>query len=256
MVKWLGSFLFLLISANCFAIENYNVGDSLTVFINSGLKLRQAPSNNAEVLTTIQMGKKVFIKKQLPREIAHKDSLASMRLIKGYWVLVKYKELSGYVFDGYLSSLPYPVVFTSGLYQKYAYSSEAAYLFTHFKQIGDAFDTTALPEGYSDYFQKQAPNTKYQKYSLKFSNGITYSKTEHLEIGGTDEIRFENYSLDEVLLLAKAIINTYQDEYTTNAFIHNKQDNVYMMGAVGEAGCSVNIYEKDGIVYWSKYCGC
>lgn len=256
MIKWLGSFLLLFISVNCLAIENYKVGDSLTVYINSGLKLRQKPSSKSDALTTIPIGKKVFIKKQLLREFKHQDSFASMRLLKGYWVLVEYKGQLGYVFDGYLSSLPYPVIFKNKPDEKKGYSTEEYYLFTHFAKTGSAFDTTLIPEEYGNYHQYPTPYSKYQKYSLKFSNGITYSKIEHLEIGGTDVMKFENHSLDEILLLAKAVIDTYSDKYTTNKFIYNKQHNVYMMGAVGEAGCSVDIYEKDGVVYWSKYCGC
>jgi len=238
------------------AIENYKVGDTLTVFIKSGLILRQSASPNANNLITIPLGGKVLVKKQLPREIAHKDSFASMRLIKGFWVNVEYKGQVGYVFDGYLSSFPSPIIFKSEFYRKNGHSTETGYLFTHFKKVGDAFDTTLIPKEYGNYYQYPSPYTKYQKYSLKFTNGITYSKVEHLEIGSTDIIKFENHSLDEVLLLAKAVIDTYSDEYTTNKFIYNKQSNTYMMGAVYDAGCSIDIYEKNGVVYWSKYCGC
>jgi hypothetical protein len=258
MIKWLSSFLLLFISANCAAIDNYKVGDTLTVFVNSGLKLREKQSNKSAVITTIPMGAKVVIKKQLPREVAHQDSFASIRLIKGFWVYVAFEGKTGYVFDGYLSSLPYPIVFTQKFYRNNNYTSESGYLFTHFKKMGNPFDTTLIPKEYGNYFpyNTTSPYNKYKDYSLKFTNGITYTRNVHLEIGETSKIKFENHSLDEVLLLAKAIVDTYSQDYTPNKFIYNKQSNTYMMGAVYDAGCSINVYEKDGIVYWSKYCGC
>ena len=238
------------------AIENYMVGDTLTVFVNSGLKLREKQSSKSAVITTIPIGAKVVIKKQLPREFAHQDSFASIRLIKGFWVYVAFEGKTGYVFDGYLSTLPHPTTFKNNSYEKNGYSTEAYYLFNNFTKIGGVFDTTLIPKEYGNYYQNTTPYTKYKEYSLKFSNGITYSKIEHLEIGSTNKIKFENHSLDEVLLLAKAIVDTYSQDYTPNKFIYNKQSNTYMRGAVYDAGCSISVYEKEGVVYWAKYCGC
>lgn len=256
MNKWLLSVFLFITCSNCFAIENYKIGDTLTVFIKSGLKLRESAEKNATTLTTIPLGQKVVVKKQFLKAIAHKDNFASIRLIKGFWVRVEYNGQVGYVFDGYLSSLPYPVIFKNKPNEKKGFSTEAYYLFEHFEKIGDAFDTTLIPKEYGQYFQYPNPYSKYKKYSLKFSDSITYSNIEHLEIGTSNFMTFKNHSLDEVLLLAKAIVDTYSDEYTTNKFIYNKQSNTYMMGAVYEAGCSINVYEKDGVVYWVQYCGC
>ncbi len=259
MKKWFCSFLLLFISVQCFAIENYKVGDSLTVYIKGGLNLREKPSSKSPSLVIIPIGEKVLIKKQLLRKLNLHVNFASIRTIKGYWVKVNYKGQTGYVFDGYLSSLPYPVIFKQEFYQKNNYSIESAYLFAHFKKISNAFDTTLIPKEYGDnYFPNNtsSPYNKYKDFSLKFSDSITYTRNVHLEIGETNKITFKNHSLDEVLLLAKAIVDTYDEEYTTNKFIYNKQSNTYMMGAVYEAGCSINVYEKDGVVYWVKYCGC
>jgi hypothetical protein len=260
MNKWLLSILlFIAFGFNGYAIENYKVGDSLTVFINSGLKLREKPSAKSLAIATIPIGKKVFIKKQLLREYKHQDSLASIRLIKGYWVKVDYNGQAGYVFDGYLSSLPYPVIFKQEFYRKNNYSTESAYLFTHFKKVSNAFNTTLIPKEYgNNYFPNNtsSPYNKYKDFSLKFSDSITYTRNVHLEIGETNKMEFKHHSLDEVLLLAKAIVDTYDDEYTTNKFVYNKQSKMYMMGAVYDAGCSVSIYEKGGVVYWIQYCGC
>lgn len=259
MIKCFASFILLFVSANCFGIENYKVGDSLTVFITSGLKLREKPSSKSEVLTTIPIGKKVLIKKQLLREYQHQDSFATIRLIKGHWVKVSFEGKTGYVFDGYLSSLPYPVIFEQDFYRKNNYTAESGYLFTHFKKMGNVFDTTLIPKEYGDnYFPYNSTSTynKYKDFSLKFTHGITYTRNVHLEIGETNKITFENHSLDEILLLAKAIIDTYSQDYTPNKFLYNKQNNTYMMGAVYDAGCSINVYEKDGAVHWVQYCGC
>ena len=84
---------------------HFEAGVTATVFATSGLTLRMYPEKSAEALLVIPFGDNVTVIGN------HVDSLIlSDRIgwIEGRWILVDYYGLQGYVFDGYLASLPMP----------------------------------------------------------------------------------------------------------------------------------------------------
>jgi len=98
----IATFLFFVSSASA---TNFEPGDALKVFANSGLKLRMEPSQHAESVLVIPFGDEVIVLNtfDFPKENADR-----IGWIDGHWVLVDYFGLQGYVFDGFLSSLPIP----------------------------------------------------------------------------------------------------------------------------------------------------
>jgi hypothetical protein len=83
------------------AIDNYSSNETLNVLAFSGLKFRDKPEGN--VLQTIPYGSKV-----VTLEPKNYDYLKTVEGIKGSWVKVRFNGNVGYVFDGFLSSLPAP----------------------------------------------------------------------------------------------------------------------------------------------------
>lgn len=110
--------------------QNYQAGDSLYVWAVSGLSMRTTPDLKGEKIMTISYGERIKIenkKGDLPRmkvllkkgrEVNEEEGGLPDRydgeriktipdfFIEGHWVKISYYGIEGYLFDGYLSSLP------------------------------------------------------------------------------------------------------------------------------------------------------
>ena len=95
-------FALIAVCSTLFA-NNPNSGQTLKVIADSGLKMRLSPGLSGDVIAVIPYAEAVEIL-ELPTE---KNVLTS-DFVSGEWVLVSYEGQAGYVFDGYLTSLPIP----------------------------------------------------------------------------------------------------------------------------------------------------
>jgi len=92
--------------------QNYLPNDSLYVWAVSGLKMRAKPDLKGEKIMTIPYGEKIKIERMGKSVLtinimpADKDQHYTGFELEGHWRKVYYQDTSGYVFDGYLSSLP------------------------------------------------------------------------------------------------------------------------------------------------------
>ncbi len=78
----------------------YTPGDILYVVAESGLNLRDAPNPTANVILTISATESLKV-------LATNDMVPLNRENKkGYWVKVKYKEQTGWIWDAYLTKIP------------------------------------------------------------------------------------------------------------------------------------------------------
>lgn len=110
---------FLFTTFNCFAIEYYAPGDSLWVWAKNGLNIRETPSEKSRVIGQVEHGEPVvaldYQDRNLPYEVeeikAKIETVDNQKVtrpnfvLNGYWAKVKYKGMTGYVFDAYLSKL-------------------------------------------------------------------------------------------------------------------------------------------------------
>jgi hypothetical protein len=96
----------LLIPFKSFGISGYDYGDTLTCLAVSGLKIRSEPGGNT-VIGKVPLGGKVVV---CPKPWGFPSGLLPYEAegIKGSWVQVKFDQLTGFVFDGFLSKLPAP----------------------------------------------------------------------------------------------------------------------------------------------------
>ncbi|MGV3597685.1 MAG: SH3 domain-containing protein [Bacteroidota bacterium] len=239
----------LLLCLNTFAIKGYNVGDTLTVFSEAGLRLRNGPSKDSASITVIPLGEAVIVK-SVPNSIyAHSDRFLDIYTIEGFWVEVVYQSFTGYVFDGYLSSLPAPVAKMQGFF-----SVESDYLDKHFKKKGKVYNTVLLPPENQPKKPYSNPNDIYLQYSQEYENGITYTSVIG-DTGSSSDIVFENYSLAEILLLSKLMLSNIKSS-KEHQYIFNKVLGKYSLGDLEGAGCSIEITTQDNLIIWHGYCGC
>lgn len=86
-------------------VPSYVEGQTLNVFAPSGLKLRAFPNRAAEVVEIVEFGDQVKVLNTfdfIPEKAERID------WIDGHWIFVEFGGASGYLFDGYLSSMPFP----------------------------------------------------------------------------------------------------------------------------------------------------
>lgn len=80
-------------------------GQVLNVFATSGLKLRSLPNLHSEVLDVVRFGDQVTVINSFD---FCEDKSQRVEWIDGHWIYVEFEGIAGYLFDGYLSDLPFP----------------------------------------------------------------------------------------------------------------------------------------------------
>ena len=85
--------------------QNYAVGDGLVVAAHSGLRLRVNPGMKYPTITVLEYNDPVVV---VPH--THKDYTLIDRInwMDGYWVKVKAGHVSGWVFDGFVTTMKNP----------------------------------------------------------------------------------------------------------------------------------------------------
>ena len=107
MKKYVVIMLVAFLALECTAeqLPPYSEGSRLNVFASSGLKLRAFPNLQSEVLDIVRYGDRV----EVINTFAFSNEKADrIDWIDGHWILVEYDGIAGYLFDGYLSQLPFP----------------------------------------------------------------------------------------------------------------------------------------------------
>ena len=79
----------------------FKVGETLTVFATSGLKLRATPASESFVLDIVDYGSEVKV-----LELDTSNAAFSIEWATGNWVKVEFEGTEGYLFNGFMSNLP------------------------------------------------------------------------------------------------------------------------------------------------------
>ncbi|WP_266203924.1 SH3 domain-containing protein [Pontibacter kalidii] len=92
-----------------FAADNYKVGDKLYVAPTAGINIRSRPSLQAPILAKLNYNTAVTVAADSlpaePLQVRVKDFNEGFMTLQGHWVKVKSGRITGYVFDGMLSSV-------------------------------------------------------------------------------------------------------------------------------------------------------
>jgi Bacterial SH3 domain len=133
----------------------YHPGSRLYVSVYAGLSLRDTPSTAGKVLTVVKYGEPVTVVADGTKPVPITNSG-----IPGQWVKVKYGELTGYQFDGFLSRF---ATMEQHLDVR-SYSLFQEYLKTQFKV--ESYNLTEQDTtGAGEYLEE-----------CKFVNGIAYKR--------------------------------------------------------------------------------
>ena len=169
-------------------IGRYIAGQPLNVLAISGMNLRDAPKG--VVLQKIPYGAR--IKTLQPKENANPDTIEG---IQGNWVKVEYNGSTGFLFDGFLSTLPAPEMNGADLH---LYAKKWMNPLSELMEI--------------DYHRfNMGPSVRAtQLFKLK-SDTVVYFSDVYYE-GGTQILSIPDVSLEEAYLVAKAC---YAEFYET-----------------------------------------
>jgi Bacterial SH3 domain len=117
--------------------------ETIHVWASSGLNMRSKPDAKAEKIATIPYGAKVVVLPNIGVKIPFEVEEFKGFVVKGYWLLVKYENTEGFVFDGFLSRLPAP--------NKSKNKSLLTYLEKEIGKIGDNYDIEIFDENAHKY---------------------------------------------------------------------------------------------------------
>ena len=169
-----------LIPITFFGINEYHTGQQLNVLAISGMNLRDAPKGN--VLQKIPYGSR--IKTLQAKSTTNPETIEG---IQGNWVKVEYNGATGFVFDGFLSTLPAPELNSESLYK---------YASVNFRSI-----STRLPVAFLYYGDGME-----EKTTQIFSNSrdtIVYLSESYHE-GFKETVSIPNISMEEAYLIIRA----------------------------------------------------
>jgi hypothetical protein len=97
--------LFALFTTQMTYAQNYAVGDGLVVAANSGLRLRMHPDKSAPTIKVLEYNDPVIVQSMNDFDEEYADRV---QWFDGYWVKVKSGLVSGWVFDGFLTTMQMP----------------------------------------------------------------------------------------------------------------------------------------------------
>ena len=230
--------------------SRFKVNETLNVWAASGLNMRDKPDAKAAKVATIPYGTKVTVQVNIGIKISFEVEEFKGFIVKGYWLLVKYGNTEGFVFDGFLSRLPAP-----NLTEKEGLEN---YLDKKIGKIGKKFEVRFYDETV-DSMRYAKPNEIYnldkhdeRKYKQKYNSNILFEKTDY-EGGGGNMIILPNLSLYEGYFLVKIFF--YDDK--TDVFSFNKKEKKLNMTVKEDgAGCYFNILQEGNKIIIDGGCGC
>lgn len=100
----LSAFSLLLFQEMGFA-QHYQNGDTLNVAATSGLRLRTSPNSSAGTIRVLEFGEEVIVNNTFGFDSTYQDKSG---WFTGNWIIVSAGQVSGFVFDAFLSKLPLP----------------------------------------------------------------------------------------------------------------------------------------------------
>ena len=117
----------------------FMVGETLTVFATSGLKLRATPDVESLVLDKVDYGSEVKV-----LELDTANTSFSIEWATGNWLKVEFEGTIGYLFSGFISNLPVPEFYVELEPGSFADMIEYyAFLSFHQNELSDTIESKA-----------------------------------------------------------------------------------------------------------------
>ncbi len=173
-------------TTDTFGYERHT-GESLIVHAIDGLKLRLEPSFQSRVITVLDYGEVLTQLGEVPG-----SELFSVGYTTGKWIHVDMNGLDGYVFDGFVSSLPIPEVLP---HTEYLIAVLEQYANLNFNLLST--DTIARSSEMDERF--------HVKYRFNFEDNIRMQHDSYWEYESV-KLEFPNIRIMDAYLLVKALL--------------------------------------------------
>jgi len=232
---------------------NYAIGDTLNVVAINGLSVRAQPNLKGEKLLVLNTKDKVIVIDTL-------DGNSNTETIFGFsgrWVLIKTpNDVNGYVFDSFLSTLPYVTVMTSHKTKsstyEHVYSDGLPELLN---QYVDQYYTKNDCD--IEYFNRVDGETALRMHIQKFKEGHTLIKHQYWE-GNSTELRLVNVRLSEIFYLVHQFMENDKDGIITIDDYKLRNPKAYKdwkscVGKIRGESCGIEIYKDSENSYTLKF---
>jgi hypothetical protein len=221
--------------------------ETLNVWASKGMNMRDKPDAKATKVATIPYGVKVIVQPNIGIKAPFEVEEIKGLVVKGYWLLVKYENTEGFVFDGYLSRLPAPIPTEQDL-------SIETYLNVQIGKVGKRYDVQILDKVKNTY-RKTTPNEKVDEKDIlgctqKYKQGIIY-EYGNSDGGGSYTMTFSDMSLYETYFLLKTYFY-----YSKSMKFDKKGKTIDVTQEDGEGSCEFTIKQIGNSIIVDGYCGC
>ena len=213
-------------------------GQVLNVFASSGLKLRALPNLSSEVLDIVRFGDRVTVLNSFD---FCEDKADRIEWIDGHWIFVEFEGLAGYLFDGYLSDLPFP-----GSEEEIC-SDGYSYAFTLAEFIERNFD------------MQHVLDSSVARQVIQYEKGIKLTKRLR-EDTHTIEIEMPDTKISEILNVMRTMTasKTARSQFDNSLlFLEGKDGNISKIKINLGDPVTLSIKDNDNLlVKASGYAGC
>lgn len=215
--------------------------ETLYVWASKGLNMREKPDAKAMKTGTIPYGSKVIVQSNIGLKIPFEVEEIKGFVVKGYWLLVKYGNTEGFVFDGFLSRLPAPISDRN----RDSNNTRIESYFKGLKKLDVAYSIKKCKE--PDWVNDTC------EYQQKYEFGIVYKAIKYPELGSGFELKIPNISLYEGYFLAKFY---YYSAENDKCLYDAKIKTIRVLPKDEEVGCHSSIVKEGDLVKIENYCGC
>ena len=242
--------IFLLQSVLMVAQESrFKDDETIHVWASSGLNMRSKPDAKAEKIATIPYGAKVVVLPNIGVKIPFEVEEFKGFVVKGYWLLVKYENTEGFVFDGFLSRLPAPK-------PSKTIGDIDEYLDQKIGKIGSRYELKMWDYSLDKYrllkTNEKVDDDKISSFKQKYKQGIVNESSGN-EVNGGYTVELTNITLYEGYFLVK----TFGYSLESDAINFNKQEkSINIKPMNGDAGCYFSIKKLGNKVVIHGYCSC
>ena len=234
--------------------------DTFNIMASHGIYLRDSANLSCNKLAKLPYATKLIFLNQdtISDEITIKETKyfeikGRMQKVKVISQIDSLNNLEGYVFDGYLTKFPVPVLDYRGTQENDYLSGDLHYFQTNF-EANKKYNI----KSYSD----DCPEECICGFEQKFGSTIEYKESTCSESGKSAFFKFngltirEAYFFSYILFVGETeVTETY--EYEGDVILFDKKLNQIRIEPKGQgAGCYYTINQKEGFVLFDFYCGC
>lgn len=248
--------------------------DTFNVMASHGIYLRDSANLTSKKLAKLPYATRLILLNQdiisteiTVQETKYFEIKGRMQKVKVISMIDSLNNLEGYVFDGYLTKFPVPVLNYQS--QEDNYVPADLYYFKNSFGVSEKIIKKCPIDSMGSALGEKIQDPCQQTFEEKFGAVVKY-KSQCEESGGSNSFTFKGLSLREayfifyVLYFNEASQETTENEagtyyygYQGDVIIYEKdKKQIRIEPKDGGAGCYYEIKQKENDIFVSSYCGC